>query len=217
MTDAATELSNVKELIFSGDDEALIALVKRVLAAGIDPGKVMDQITGAIREVGDEYQAGSIFLPELIMAGDTVLKTITVINEDVLSKGLEKVRGKGIVVIGTVEGDVHNIGKDVVAALLMAAGFEVHDLGVNVSIHRFLSEAERFGADIIAMSALMTTTMGTQKSVIRLLEDKGKRAKYRVLVGGGALRRGWDKDIGADGYAADALEAVKVAELVMGR
>jgi methylmalonyl-CoA mutase cobalamin-binding domain/chain len=134
--------------------------------------------------------------------------------EFVKTRTAASVRGK--VVIGTVEGDTHNIGKDTVAALLVAAGFEVHDLGVLVPASRFFSEAEALGADVVGMSALLSTTVAQQKKVIDYFDDKGKREKYKMIVGGGAVDERWAEEIGADGYAENATEAIKLVEQILG-
>jgi trimethylamine corrinoid protein len=145
------------------------------------------------------------------MAADAMKTGMTVIEEAMKASGgaLEK---KGTVVLGTVEGDIHDIGKTVVGAMMQANGYEVHDLGVEVPSTRFIQAAEELGADIIAMSALLSTTMLFQRDVIELLQNKRIREEYYIIVGGAPVTQSWADEIGADGFARDAVEAVKVLD-----
>ena len=161
----------------------------------------------AAKIVGEKFEKGEIFLVFLIQAGDAMMAALSELLK-AIPKGEVPTRGK--VVIGTVQGDIHEIGKNVVAALLTANGFEVHDLGVDVPPMKFIEEAEKVGADVIAASALMTSTIGVQKDIVSLLESLGLREKYSVVVGGGATTAEWAEEIGADGWAETAIEGVKV-------
>jgi len=155
-----------------------------------------------------------IFLPELIMGADAMKAAVDILKEEIVRRG-QKVEEKGVVVIGTVEGDIHDIGKTIVIAMLQSAGFDVYDLGKDVPIPRFLQAAEEVNADIIAASALLTTTMMKQRDLIEYLKSQGKRDKYFVIVGGAPCSQKWADEIGADGYARDAIEAVKLCERLM--
>jgi methylmalonyl-CoA mutase cobalamin-binding domain/chain len=139
---------------------------------------------------------------------------MSLVNAEIIKRGgSAAIRGK--VLIGTVDGDIHNIGKDIVAALLVAAGFEVHDLGVRVPASRFFSEAEALEVDVIGMSALLSTTAPQQQRVIEYFESKGQRDEYKIIIGGGAVNSDWAEQIGADGYAEDAGQAVSLVEKLL--
>jgi len=202
-------LKELKEAIVNCDEKAAVAAAKKAVEMGIDPIVAIEQgLAAGMQEVGDKYENGEFFLIHLIMAGEAMKAALKVLNIE--SQDLKKMK-RGTVVIGTVRGDIHTIGKDVVASLLRANGFEVYDLGVDVPASRFLEAAEEVGADIIAASALMTTTLPQQRELIRFLEEKGVRNKFFVMIGGGATSKQWCEEIGADGWAENAPGAVKVA------
>lgn len=168
-----------------------------------------------IREVGRLWEEGTMFLPELVMGAEAMKRAMTV-----LQPSLEKSGGSGSslghVVIGTIEGDIHDIGKTLVATMLSANGFEITDLGADVPAGRFVDEAVQKGAGCIAISALLTTTMHGQRKVIEELESRKVRNTVRVLVGGAPCNDAWAKEIGADGYAGDAVAAVQLAKRLVG-
>jgi 5-methyltetrahydrofolate--homocysteine methyltransferase len=168
-------------------------------------------MTDAIRNIGDEFARGNFFLPDLIGASSAMLNALPVLEEAIMQSG-EKRSKIGKAVIGTVYGDIHNIGKAIVSTLLMASGFEVNDLGTNIKPDQFVEEVQKSNADILAMSALMTTTAPEQKATIELLSEKGLRDKVIVLVGGSAINESFAQSIGADGYAPTAPEAVELAK-----
>jgi methanogenic corrinoid protein MtbC1 len=177
------------------DRDAAVTAAQEALEAGLDPLVAVEKgFAEPIRELGDAFDRMEIFLPQLVMAAGSALEK------------------KGTVVLGTVEGDIHDIGKTVVGAMMQANGYEVHDLGVEVPSTRFIQAAEELGADIIAMSALLSTTMLFQRDVVELLQNKGIREKYYVIVGGAPVTQSWADEIGADGFARDAVEAVKVLD-----
>ena len=189
-------------------------LAKQGLEQGIDGIDLLNKgfIVG-INKVGDLFGEGQLFLPELIMSATAMQGVIEIINAALEKKGKKQTRGK--VVIGTVEGDLHDIGKTIVVSLLRANGFEVNDLGRDVPVDRFIREAEAFGADVIGTSALLTTTMSVQKELVEKLEEKGLKGKYKTIVGGAPVTERWAKRIGADAYAADATDGVrKIKELL---
>jgi len=202
-----------KEAIINGDAEAAADLARKGLDQGIPGLDLIDKgFIPGIDEVGDKFGEGQLFLPELIMSATAMQGVIEIINAS-LEVGEQQVQGK--VVIGTVEGDLHDIGKTIVVSLLKANGFDVLDLGRDVSVDRFIEEAESFGADIIGTSALLTTTMSVQKELIETLKEKGLRDKYKVVVGGAPVTQRWAGRIGADAYAVDAGDGVrKIKELL---
>jgi trimethylamine corrinoid protein len=163
-----------------------------------------------MKSVGDQFEAEEIFLPELIAAANTVKVTIDELLDPIIRESGEVKESKGVVVLGTVEGDIHSIGKDLVGSFLFANGFEVHNLGVDVSPDVFLEKAEEVGATIIGMSALLSISMDIQRKFIQLLNEKEVREKYKVVVGGAPTSEDWAKNIGADGWADDAIGAVKL-------
>jgi len=200
--------------IETGDADAAVRLAKQALGQGIDGIDLLNKgfIVG-INKVGDLFGEGQLFLPELIMSATAMQGVIEIINAALEKKGKKQTRGK--IVIGTVEGDLHDIGKTIVVSLLRANGFEVNDLGRDVSVDRFIREAEAFGADVIGTSALLTTTMNVQKELVEKLVEKGLREKYKTIVGGAPVTERWAKRIGADAYAADATDGVrKIKELL---
>ena len=189
------------------------ALVKKAIEMGLDPSKVLqDGVVAGVRVIGDKFQKGEYFLPELIL-GAIWAKTCIGLITPHLSK--EQGKKKGKVVIGTVKGDVHDIGKNIVALTLTVAGFEVYDLGIDVPTMAFIDKAEEVGADIIALSALLSVTVPTQGEVIRYLVDLGIRDKYKVMIGGGPTTKPFADSIGADGWGETAGEVVSVAESLM--
>ncbi len=172
-------------------------------------------LTPAIKEVGERFESGEIFLPHLVMAGDAMMAAVNILKTGMSSDQLASSR-KGQIVIGTVKGDVHNIGKNIVGIMLTAAGYNVIDLGIDVEPSKFVEEAARNQADIIAVSALMTFTARSMKVVSEYLEMEGVRDKYKLIFGGGPLNEAWAKEMGADAYASDANKAVAVVNGLMG-
>ena len=194
------------------DRDAAVAAAEEAVAAGLDPLVAVEQgFAEPIRKLGEAFDRMDIFLPQLVMAADAMKAGMDVLDEAMKASGgaLEK---KGVVVLGTVEGDIHDIGKTVVGAMLQANGYDVRDLGVEVPSTRFIEAAESAGADVIAMSALLSTTMLFQRDVIELLRNKGLEKKYFIIVGGAPVTQAWADEIGANGYARDAVEAVKVLD-----
>ena len=192
------------------DEAEAAAAAKEAVAAGLNPVEAVEKgFAGAIRELGEAFDRMDIFLPQLVMAADAMKAGVAVLEEAMQASG-GKLQKKGVVVLGTVEGDIHDIGKTVVGAMLQANGYEVHDLGVDVPSPRFIQAAEDLGANIIALSALLSTTMLHQRDVTELLRNKGLQAKYFVIIGGAPVTQQWADDIGADAYALHAVEAVRV-------
>jgi corrinoid protein of di/trimethylamine methyltransferase len=194
------------------DRDAAITAAREAVAAGLDLLAALEEgFASPIRGVGEAFDRMEIFLPELVMAADTMKAGVSVLEEALKAAGGE-LRRKAVVILGTVEGDIHDIGKTIVGAMLQANGYEVHDLGVEVSAPRFIQAAEEIHADIIALSALLSTTMLHQRDVIQMLRNKGLRDKYFVIVGGAPVTAKWAAEIGADAYGRDAVDAVRVLD-----
>ncbi len=201
--------------ILDGEAEDAADLARQALAQGLDPLAAINQgYVPGIQQVGQEFSCGDAFLPELVMAGEAMKAAIAVLEPEMARQGVERSL-EGRVVIGTVHGDIHDIGKTLVGTLLAAHGFEVHDLGVDVEVTRFVETARAVKADIVGLSALLTTTMVVQRDVIEALEDAGLRPSVRVMVGGAPVTRQWAAEIGAEGYSEDAAGAVQVARQLM--
>ncbi len=202
------------EAIVKGDAEKATEVAKRGLDEGIDPLELMEKgFVPGINKVGDLFESGRLFLPALIYSSMAMEKATAIINA-VIPSEQETISGK--VLIGTVEGDVHDIGKTIVVALFKANGFDVLDIGRDVSVSRFIEEAEKFGADIIGSSTLLTTTMAVQKELEEELKISGLRDKYKTMIGGAPVTQRWADRIGADAYAQDASDGVrKVKELLL--
>ncbi len=205
--------AKAKEAIIKGDPDEAAELAKRGLAEGVSGlALINDGFIPGINEVGDKFGDGLLFLPELIMSANAMQGVIEIINAS-LEAGEKQAQGK--VIIGTVEGDLHDIGKTIVVSLLKANGFEVKDLGRDVSVDRLIEEAEAFDADVIGTSALLTTTMSVQKELEERLKKDGLKGKYKTIVGGAPVTQRWAKRIGADAYAIDAGDGVrKIKELL---
>jgi len=202
-------LAELCEAVVSGDVDAAARAAKEVVGKRVDPVKAIENgLSKGARIIGDKFEKLEIFLPDLLVAAEAMKTGLEILLAEIPK---DKTLRKGTVVCGTVKGDVHEIGKRIVAALLQANGFEVYDLGADVPSSRFIEEAGRVRADIIGLSALMSSTLGAQKDVIDYLEAVGERKKYVVMVGGGPTTQEWADQIGADGYAKTAPEAVKLA------
>jgi corrinoid protein of di/trimethylamine methyltransferase len=212
-----------KEEIFEGAKQAIVEcnkskaeeVVRQGLSEGIDPMEIMNKgLIPGIGEVGDLFGEGKLFLPELIQAADVMRLATEQINA-ALPPGVEKQGGK--IVIGTVQGDIHDIGKTIVVSFLKANGFEVYDLGRDVPTLKFIEKAEEVGAHIIGTSALLTTTMEGQRKLENDLKRLGLKEKYKTIVGGAPVTQRWATRIGADAYAEDAVDGVRKIKKLLGR
>lgn len=203
--------------IIDGDSEAAEKLAKQAIEAGIDPLDAINQgFVNGVNHVGDEFACGNAFLPELVMAGEAMKVAVSTLEPEMARMGTARqVLGK--VVIGTIQGDIHDIGKTLVGTMLSAAGFQVYDLGVDVPVEKLVAKAREVDADIIGVSALLTTTMVRQRDVVEALEDMGLRPRIKVMVGGAPVTSEWVAEIGADGYSEDAIGAVQVAKKLVGK
>lgn len=213
-----TELyRSMRDSIMDGDEELAAELATSALDRNLDLTRVMEEgFLMGIQKVGELYGAGEYFLPELICAADAMKAAL-----DILTPALNKTSGnggmtKGRIVIATVEGDVHDIGKNIVAAMLTAAGYDVCDIGIDVPAEMILKEVTERKPDILGLSAMLTTTMQEQKKVIELLEENGLRSEVKVIVGGAPVSGRWAEMIHADGYSDSAVEAVRLAARILG-
>ena len=203
--------------VIAGEAEEAARLARRSLDLGIRPLDAIDNgFVRGIRVVGDRFGAGELFLPELVMSAEA-MKAALAILEPELAKSAGARESQGNVLACTVQGDIHDIGKRIVCTMLSANGFSVVDLGVNVKVDRFVEEIKARRPDIVAMSALLTTTAPNQGKVIKLMAQQGIRADYIVMIGGAPTSPSWAAEIGADGYGENATEAVRVAKELMQR
>ncbi len=204
-------IEELRQAVISYDEEAAAKAAKKALEAQMDPHQAsMEGLTPAIREMGERFEKGEAFLPELIMAADAMTVAVKILEKEMSKEALEGTK-KSKIVLGTVKGDIHNIGKNIVGIMLKTSGYDVIDLGVDVEASKFVEEAEKTGAQMIMASALMTFTAINMKKITEYLEMEGVRNKYKLVYGGGPLNDKWAKEMGADGYAPDAIKAVELA------
>ena len=198
---------SLTEAVVNFDIEGVRRLAQEVIDNGLDPYEaITEALNEGMRIVGEKYEAKEYFLSELLLAGESMKAALEILTPHLKAGGIEAI---GKVVIGTVKGDIHDIGKTIVTTLLRSAGFEVIDLGVDVSAEKFIESIREADADILAMSALLTTTMPYMGEVVKELEENGLRGKVTVIVGGAPLSEDYAKKVGADLYAVDAVEAVR--------
>lgn len=206
----------MSQSIIDGDPDEAVVLATEAIAAGVPPLDAISKgFVVGINIVGDAFGRGLVYLPDLAMAAEAMKAALAILDPEIKKGGGER-KMLGKVVIGTVDGDIHEIGKSLVATMLGASGFQVYDLGVDVAIQRLISKAVEVQANIIAMSALLTTTMFKQKEAIETLDRDGLRSKFKVMVGGAPVTLDWVRTIGADGYAEDAMGAVTLAKQLVG-
>ena len=204
------------QAVIDGDDEEATALAQQALAEGVDPLEAINKgYTAGMDVVGELYSTGDYFLPDLILGGEAMKAALAALEPALKASGQER-EVLGTVVLGSVKGDIHEIGKSLVGSMLSANGFEVYDLGIDIEADVFVTKAREYNADIVALSALLTTTMLHQRDVIELLAEAGFRERVKVMVGGSPVTQGWADQIGADGFAEDAAGAVGVAKKLVG-
>lgn len=202
-------LANLGQAVKEYDSVGAASLATRAMEIGIEPSLALDALTEAIREVGDAFGAGELFLPELVGAAEAMEAAMPIVEKLIKERG-ESRASAGRVVAGTVFGDIHNIGKTIFSTLLTADGFEVIDLGINVPTEKFVEVVKEEQPDVIAMSALLTITAQEQKNVIEALTAAGLRDGLKVIVGGGAISQRFAESIGADGYSPTAPGGVSL-------
>ena len=204
------DLKELYEAVVSGNAKATQAITQQALADGVDPLKLVNEyMVPAMDEVGRRFEANEYFVPELLISARAMKASLEIIRPILTARGDKPV---GRVAIGTVKGDLHDIGKNLVASLLEGGGFEVIDLGVNVTPEKFIETVNAKQANIIAMSALLTTTMPSMKTTIDALKQAGVREKVKVLIGGAPITQKYADEIGADGYSENAVGAVALAK-----
>lgn len=206
----------MRQAVIDGDSAAAAVLAEQALADGIPPLDAIDQgFVPGLSHVGDLFGAGELFLPDMMLAARAMQKAVAILEPEMKRLATER-HVLGRVVLGTVKGDIHEIGKNLVGMMLATSGFEVHDLGVDVSPERFLAAAQEHKADVVGISALLTTTMATQRTVIEQFDAAGLRPACRVIVGGAPASSTWAAEIGADGYSEDAIGAVALIRELVG-
>lgn len=209
-------LENLKKAVIDYDAQDAAEWARQAVAEGIDPLEALDALTETIRYIGDLFGRGELWLPDLIAASETMSAATKILEEEIRRSGARQ-KSLGVVVIGTVAGDIHDIGKNMVATLLKAGGFEVHDLGINIQADEFVKAIIKHDAQILAMSALLTTTAPQQRKIIDLLQEQGLRERVKVMVGGGGITADFATSIGADGYDPTAPGAVNLARRFVGQ
>jgi len=215
--DKATVFERMKQAIVEGNRAEAEALAREAVQLGLGLRETIEKgYVPGIQRVGELWETGEYFLPELISSAECMKAAMAVLQPELRKSG-GGASGKGRIVIGTIEGDIHDIGKNLVASMLQANGFEVHDLGADVKLERFLSKAEEVGADAVCLSALLTTTMLGQRRFMEMVKAHHLAGRFKVLVGGAPVTRKWADEIGADGYAENAVAAVRLAENILKR
>jgi trimethylamine corrinoid protein len=210
-------LEQLKKAIREYDIDQAKQFSEEAVKAGLDPTEVIKKGPALVlKEIGDKFACGEIFLPELVAAGQAGETSIAVLNEEI-SKRAQNRESVGKVVIGTVMGDVHSIGKNIMATMLRVAGFDVVDLGVDVPTELFIQKIRELGPDILGLSALLTTTMDEQRKIIIRLKEEGLRNKVKVMVGGAPVSPEWANEIGADSVGLDAQDGVEKALKLLGK
>jgi corrinoid protein of di/trimethylamine methyltransferase len=204
--------------VIAGEEYDAAALARQALEVNVDPLEAINQgFIPGIEYVGQQFSDGEMFLPELVMAGEAMKAAVSVLEPEMARRGSQR-QFLGKVVLATVQGDIHDIGKTLVGTLLSSSGFQVYDLGVDVPLQTIIDKALETNANLIALSALLTTTMVNQRVLIQMLEEAGTRERFKVIVGGAPASLDWAEEIGADGFSSDAVGAVALArQLVQGK
>ena len=204
------------QTVIDGDDEEAVALARQSLEQGVDPLEAINQgYTVGMDTVGELFASGEYFLPDLILGGEAMKAALAVLEPALHAVGKER-EVLGVIVLGSVKGDIHEIGKSLVGTMLSANGFEVQDLGIDIESADFVTKAREYDADIVALSALLTTTMLYQREVVELMAEAGLSGRVKVMVGGSPVTRAWADQIGAEGFAEDAATSVVEARRLMG-
>jgi len=205
---------SLKQAVIAYDRKGAASLAQKVVDEELDPVAGLDAIAEAMQVVGEGYACEELWLPDLVGAADASQAALPILEEEIRRRG-QKIESLGTVVIGTVSGDIHTIGKSMVGVLLVAAGFRVVDIGADVPAEQFVAAVKESQADILALSALLTVTAPEQGKVIEALKEAGLREKIKIMVGGGAITQGFADSIGADGYGATAPKAVNLAKSLL--
>ncbi len=210
----SNHLNTIKDAVIGGKHAEIKGLVQQALDAGTDPGTLInDALIAAMDVVGKDFGEGKIFVPEMLVSAMTMKSGLEVVKPRL---GSGESRSRGTVIMATVKGDLHDIGKNLVSMMLEGAGFKVLDLGVDLSVEKLIDQVKAVNPDVLGLSALLTTTMPEMQKVIAELKSQGLRDKVKVLVGGAPVDRAFAEKIGADGYGSNAAEAVELARRFAG-
>ena len=210
-------LSQISQSLVDGDPDLTDSLTRDALAAGLEPLTIIREgLMPGMNIVGDYFAKGDYFLPDLIIAAEGMKRAMEFLEPELRARQ-QALETPGTIVIGTVKGDIHEIGKSLVATMLSANGFKVFDLGVDVPTQSFIAKIRETDANLLGLSALLTTTMTMQREVIKALDAEGLRGKVKVMVGGAPVTKSWAEEIGADGYSEDAMGAVQLAKQLVGK
>jgi corrinoid protein of di/trimethylamine methyltransferase len=208
-------LAQITASIVEGEPDEIVELTRQALDVGLEPLAIVNEgLVPGMNTVGDKFQSGEYFLPHLIIAANGMQQAMALLEPELRARE-QVVEAAGTVVIGSVAGDIHEIGKSLVATMLSANGFEVHDLGVDVPTETFVTKVKEAGANLLGLSALLTTTMTVQREIIEALTEAGIRDRVKVIIGGAPVNQAWADTIGADGYAEDAVGAVELAKRIV--
>ena len=208
-------LSAMRQSIIDGAPDTASTLAQEAVTSGMAPIDAINNVfVPGMHDVGEQFARGQMFLPDMMASAEAMRAAMAVLDPELRKLGTERPTA-GVVVLGTTKGDIHEIGKILVGTMLTAHGFRVHDLGVDVAGEKFAAKVCELKADIVGVSALLTTTMRNQKTVVEALEKEGLRSQVKVMVGGPPVTRRWADEIGADGYAKDAMSAVTLAQELM--
>lgn len=210
-----SKVQEVKDGLKSFNKENTLNAVQDALGAGVKAREIFDGLIESMKEIGEKFECMEVFLPEVMRAANA-MKAAFAILMPIMIEANEQPEKVGKIVFGTVKGDIHNVGKDMVISVMITAGFDVVDLGVDVPTSKFYEAAEQEEADIVAVCAIMSATIPLQKDIVDFFVEQGNRDKYKILVGGGSTNTEWAEKIGADGWAKDAVEANEVSLRLMG-
>ena len=206
---------SVVDAINNLEEEEVTSWVESQLEKGVSPHEIVDDLTVGLERLGERFEAEEAFIPELVLGGEIFTRAMELLRPAIEESGKAK-KKVGTILLGTVAGDLHDLGKNLVAVTFVAAGFEVVNLGTDVPTMKFVEEVERTRPDIVGMSALLTTTMEKQREVIDALDEAGLRSKVKTLVGGAVANQEWADEIGADAYGGDAIDALRKAKVLLG-
>ena len=209
-------IEKLRNSVIQADVDAVESAAKEALATGIDPVHAIDEgLSRGLREVGEKFGKQEIFLTDMMLSADATQRGVRLLKAAIMGSG--EVKKAGTIVIGTVRGDIHDIGKNIVSTLLMANGYDIHDLGTDVAAEKFISKAREVNAEIIGLSALLSTAMPEQEQVVKGLSEIGERKRFKVILGGAPVTEEWTKSIGADAYGGEASDAVAKVNGLMHR
>jgi corrinoid protein of di/trimethylamine methyltransferase len=209
-------LTGITASIVEGEPDKTVDLTRQAIEAGVEPLTIIDEgLVPGMNVVGEKFQSGEYFLPHLIIAASGMQQAMELLEPELKARQ-EAVERAGTVVIGSVAGDIHEIGKSLVGTMMAATGFQVYDMGVDVPTETFVAKVQETGADVLGLSALLTTTMTVQREIIEALEEAGIRDQVKVIIGGAPVNQEWADTIGADGYAEDAVGAIELVNRLIG-